>query len=338
MAFVCKRHYTFQLALGQCICFSYNNNFILSAMRSKSLSLFWMICLVALAAGCTAPRSVIHSGKVTPQGQFKAGVNFGGNIASEPISQLDDITKAAVDAIADRDTVFYDEQVDVFSKALVSYALDPVGPTFDFYLRYGVAPRVDVGYKFASGVHVFDAMYQFMGALGTPQNPGQGGQWYGSVGLQYAGQSSGIVDKLLLDRLTSVFSFTAQRRDIVIPLVFSKSFGVEEEIGNISFGAVYNHTFVKYGFEPGRIFKKVAGESVKVEGLMEKNSFPSYGLFVNGKIGFKHIYVLPALTMYYQNYGTYKFLESREVSFSGITIIPSIGLQANFGGGRGKRR
>lgn len=297
----------------------------------------WFLVLLVLAVSCTAPRSVIHSGKVTPKGQFKAGVNFGGNVASEPLSQLDDITKSAVDAVANRDTLFFDKQVEVFSKALVSYALDPVGPTFDFYLRYGVTERVDAGYKYASGVHVFDAMYQFMGPTGTPLNPGVG-NWYGSIGLQYSGQNAGIINKLSLDKLQSFLQFNATRRDILIPLVFSRSFGPEEEIGNISFGAVYNHTFIEYGFEPGRLFKRVAGESVKVKGLMAQNNFSSYGLFVNGKIGFKYIYLLPSLTMYYQDYGTYQFLEGAEFDFSGITFIPSIGVQAVFGAGKNKGR
>lgn len=295
------------------------------------------LLLLVLAASCTAPRSIIHSGKVTPKGQFKAGLNFGGNVASEPIGQLDDVTRAAVDAVINKDEIIYDEQIDVFSKALVAYTLDPVGPTFDFYLRYGLAERVDVGYKYASGVHVFDAMYQFMGSTGTPLNPGEG-DWYGSFGVQYSGQSSGIINTLLLDKLQPVLGFTARRRDVVIPLVFSKSFGAEEEIGNISFGAVYHHSFIKYGFEPGRIFKEVAGEKVKIDALTEENNFPAYGLFVNGKIGFKYIYLLPAITMYYQNYGTYQFLEGREFSFSGMTFIPSIGLQAVIGSGRNKGR
>jgi hypothetical protein len=306
-------------------------------MRKQFYLYIFAVIMAGTVVSCTAPRSVIHSGKVTPRGQFKAGLNMGANVASEPLGQIDDITEAAVDAIVKKDTVFYDEQIDAFGKALVAYSLDPVGSTFDFYVRYGVAERMDVGYKYATGVHVFDAMYQFMGPTGTPDNPGVG-DWYGSVGIQYSGQKSDIVNKLFLDKLVPLLEFTAQRRDIVVPLVFSKSFGPEEQIGNISFGAVYNHTFVKYGFEPGRIFKRVAGESVKVEGVFEKNSFPSYGLFVNGKIGFKYVYLLPSLTMYYQNYGTYKFLESREFSFSGMTIIPSIGIQATFGGGRNRAR
>lgn len=303
----------------------------------KHFYLYVVAILAVAVSSCTAPRSVIHSGKVTPKGQFKAGFNVGGNIATEPISQLDDVTKAAVDAVAKEGEVEYSEQIDVFSKALMSYALDPVGTTFDFYLRYGVAERMDVGYKYATGVHVFDAMYQFMGPTGTPQNPGVG-DWYGSIGLQYSGQSSGLFDKLYLDKLIPVLEFSATRRDIVIPLVFSKSFGPEEEMGNISFGPVYNHTFIKYGFEPSRIVKDAAGEKVPVDGVFAKKNFPSFGFFVNGKIGFKYVYILPSLTMYYQDYGTYDFLEGKQFEFSGVTIIPSIGLQANFGGGRASGR
>ena len=291
------------------------------------------LILLGLVAGCTAPRSVINSGKVTAPGKFKAGVNFGGNIATEPIGQLDDITKAAVDAIAKKDSVYYDSEIEAATKALLAYSLDPVGPTFDFYLRYGLVERVDVGYKYASGVHVFDTQYQFLGPTGTPENPGVG-DWYGSIGLQYAGQSSGFVDKLFLDKLQPLLQFSAKRKDVTVPIIFSKSFGPEEEKGSIAFGAVYNHTFINYGFEPGRLFEKQRGEVVEVDGFMRKNSFPSYGLFVNAKLGFKYVYVLPALTIYYQNYGDYKLLNDTAHSFSGLTLIPSIGLQASFGRGR----
>ncbi|QCR24272.1 hypothetical protein C1N53_19195 [Pontibacter sp. SGAir0037] len=286
-------------------------------------------------AGCTAPRSVINSGKVTAPGQIRVGFNAGGNIATSPLSQLDDITKAAVDALAREDSVYYNSQIDVASKALVAYALDPVGPTFDFYVRYGLAPRFDVGYKYASGAHVLDAMYQFMGPTGTFDNPGAG-DWYGSVGIQYAGQQSGIINKLFLNKLQPVIGFTASRRDVVIPLIFSKSFGVEEEKGHIAFGAVYNHTFIKYGFEPGRLFKKYGEDIVRVDAFTERNNFPSFGIFVNGKIGYRYVYLLPALTMYYQNYGSYPLLENNVYSFSGMTIIPSLGLQFQFGAGKSK--
>ncbi|TXK33867.1 hypothetical protein FVR03_18270 [Pontibacter qinzhouensis] len=293
----------------------------------------WLFVLLGLVAGCTAPRAIINSGKVTAPGQFKAGINFGGNIATAPIGQLGDITKAAVDAIRNRDSVFYDSQIDVASKAMMAYALDPVGPTFDFYLRYGLVERVDVGYKYATGVHVFDAMYQFMGSTGTIDNPGvgSGNRWYGSFGLQYAGQGSGILDAVFLKRLQPVLQFTAKRRDLTIPLIFSKSFGPEEEKGNVSFGVVYSHTFINYGFDPSGVYERIGRDAVEVPAFSGKNNFSSFGMFLNAKFGFKYVYLLPALSIYYQNYGTYQVLNSKSHSYSGLTFIPSLGVQASFG-------
>jgi hypothetical protein len=312
----------------------YSNKFDMRDTIITVLNRYWLLIIaVVFISSCTAPRAVINSGKVTTVGKFKAGVNFGGNIATEPISQLDDIARAAVDAIAKKDTVFYDKEVEAATKAMIAYALDPVGPTFDFYIRYGVLPRLDAGYKFASGVHVFDTQYQFLGPIGTPESPGKG-DWYGSVGLQYAGQSSDWVDKLFLDKLQPLLQFTAKRKDITVPLIFSKSFGPEEEMGSIAFGAVYNHTFVEYGFEPGKLFRKHAGEVSKINPLSEKNDFGSYGLFANARLGFKFLYIVPAITIYYQNYGDYTLLNRSVYSYSGLTVIPSIGLQANLGKGR----
>ncbi|WP_460891258.1 hypothetical protein [Rufibacter soli] len=299
----------------------------------------WLFLVVlASLASCTAPRSIIHSGRVTPHGQFKVGANFGGNVASEPIGQLKDVTEDAIKALANRDSVYYDGLVKSATKAAIAYSLDPVGPTFDFYVRYGVLPRVDVGYKYASGVHVLDAMYQFMGPeAGT--GSGNNLDWYGSLGVQYAGQKSDIFDKIFLGKLTPILEFTAKRKDILIPLVFSRSFGPDEEFGNISFGVAYNHTFVEYGLVPGRLYEKVGGgKAVKLEGLTRKQSFGSYGLFVNGKIGVKRIYLVPALSMFYQNYGTFELLKNETVDYSGITFVPSIGVQIGLGQGKtGKR-
>ncbi|MBW3544893.1 MAG: hypothetical protein KY428_04700, partial [Bacteroidetes bacterium] len=173
---------------------------------------------------------------------------------------------------------------------------------------------------------------------GTWQNPGPAGL-YGSVGLQFSTQNLDLGSRFFLDKISSLFNYDASRKDLIVPLIFSKSFGPEEEIGSISWGVVYNHTFIKYGFDPGNIFERVGAERVKINGFTAKNNFSSFGAFINAKIGYRFIYVLPAITVYYQDYGTYKLLGDREFSYSGMTFIPSIGLQAQFGGrNREKRR
>ena len=293
------------------------------------------LLFVALLAGsCTASRSVILSGKVTPKGQFKGGFNASGNIATQTTASLASITRAAVDAASNRDSVFFGEQVNTFAKGVLAYSLDPATPNFDVYLRYGLLERVDVGYKYTFGSHVFDAMYQFMGSTGTVDNPGAPGM-YGSIGLQYSGQKSDLEDKLFLDKLQALLKFNATRRDIMIPLIFSHSLGEEESIGHIAYGVAYNHTFLSYGFEPSKIFVEQVGSRTKqpVKGFSAKNNFGSYGAFINGKIGYRFVYLLPALSVFYQKYGTYQLLNNETAELSGFTIIPSLGLQITFGQG-----
>ncbi|MGV3587369.1 MAG: hypothetical protein ACO1OF_10225 [Adhaeribacter sp.] len=291
---------------------------------------FGLLVLVALVTSCSTSRTITASGKVTPQGKFKLGYNSAFNIATAPLAEIDDVTRAAVNAIKNRDSLYL-EDVQPLTEGLLAYSLDPVGTSSEFYLRYGLAPRVDVGYKYASGAHVFDAMYQFLGATGTPSNPGPAGL-YGSIGLQYSGQNSNLPSKLGLSTLSSILNYELSRKDILIPLVFSHSLGPEEEIGNISWGLVYSHSFIKYGFAPGKLFRKYADNIVeKVNPFMNKENYASYGAFLNAKLGYKYAYVVPALSIYYQNYGNYEIFGLQSRNYKGVTIVPSLGLQFNLG-------
>jgi hypothetical protein len=289
-----------------------------------------LILFIALITGCSPSRTITASGKVTPQGKFKVGYNSAFNVATAPLAEIDDVTKAAVNAVKNRDSIYF-EDISSLSQGLLAYSLDPVGTTSEFYLRYGLAPRVDVGYKFASGAHVFDAMYQFLGSTGTPTNPGPAGL-YGSIGIQYSGQNSNLPSKLGLNVLSSVLDYELSRKDILIPLVFSHSLGPEEEIGNISWGLVYGHSFVKYGFSPTNLFRKYANDVVeKINPFMNKENYSSFGAFLNAKLGYRYAYFVPAVSIYYQNYGNYNFFGIESKNYKGVTIVPSLGLQFNLG-------
>lgn len=292
-----------------------------------------------LLAGCTSPRTITASGKVTPRGAFKAGFNSSFNVATAPLAEIDNVTRAAVDAIdSNRDSIYYNESVAALSRGLLAYSLDPVTATSEFYLRYGIADRVDVGYKYASGAHVLDAMYQFMGSTGTPDNPGAGTGLHGSIGLQYSGQKSDLPSKVGLDKLSAILNYELSRKDILVPLVFSKSFGPEETYGNFSFGVVYGRSFISYGFNPSKVLVRRAGDKVeKIPSLTQKHQYSSMGAFLNAKLGYKYVYFLPAVSIYHQDYGTYNLFGLQQESYKGWTIIPSLGVQLNLGyGKRGK--
>ncbi|MEO6071048.1 MAG: hypothetical protein ABIN57_04370 [Chitinophagaceae bacterium] len=305
-------------------------------MNLKNLWKLLPVAVVLFAAGCTSPRNIISSGKVTPKGTFKAGFNTSFNAASAPVSPIANLTKAAVNAIdSNKDSIFYNEAVASLTKGLVAYSLDPITPTYDVYVRYGVLNRVDVGYKFASGAHAFDVMYQFLGTTGTPddpEDPEAKNSLHGSIGFQYSGQNASLPGKVGLNRLSGLFNYHLSRKDILIPLVFSYSFGPEETYGNVSFGVVYGKSFIDYGFNPSKKLVRYAGNQVeKIPAFSNKQNYSSFGAFLNGKIGYKYAYFVPAISMYYQNYGTYNLFGLQAEKFKGVTFIPSIGVQLNFG-------
>lgn len=277
------------------------------------------------ASACTAPRTIVSSGKVTPKGEFRVGGNLAFNVATETLSKTGSALKSAAQAAVNKDTIGYSGTIDNLQIAALAYVLDPVRPSSDLYVRYGALDRLDVGYKYAFGSHVFDAAYQFMGPTGTVERPGgPAGATYASIGLQFATQRASLPSLPFLSNIDDVLGFRATRRDIIIPLVFSHSLGAEEEIGAISYGAVYTHTFMRYGFEPGKIFNG----NVKVPVLLEqKVNFPSFGAFINAKVGYRYAYFIPSLGIYYQKYGTYQLLNNKTASLSGLTFVPSVGVQ-----------
>lgn len=279
------------------------------------------------ASSCTAPRAIVATGKVTPQGEFRVGYNQGFNVATASLSKVGSAVKEAAAQAATQQKVDYTDATTQLQAAALAYILDPVQPTADLNIRYGIVPHLDAGYKYAFGSHVLDAQYQFLGPVGTPENPDRGaatGTTYGSIGLQFATQRAKLPSIPFLSDINSVLNFRANRNDLLVPLTFSQSFGPEEEIGAISYGLVYAHSWVSYGFAPDKIYNG----SVKVPELpLQSRNFSSFGGFVNLKLGYRYFYVIPAVSLFYQNYGDYALLNGQSTSLSGVTVVPSLGFQ-----------
>ncbi len=302
---------------------------ITSALRFAGRPRAAALAAVALlfASSCTAPRAIVATGKVTPQGEFRVGYNQGLNLASAPIAKAGSAVKEAASQAASQQKVDYTDATTQLQAAALAYVLDPVQPTADLSIRYGIVPRLDAGYKYAFGSHVFDAQYQLLGPTGTPENPGPGaatGTTYASIGLQFATQRAKLPSIPFLSDINAVLNFRATRHDLLIPLTFSNSFGPEEEFGAISYGLVYAHSWVSYGFAPDKIYTG----SVKVPELpLQSRNFSSFGGFLNLKFGYRYFYVIPAVSVFYQNYGDFTLLNNQSTSLSGVTFVPSIGLQ-----------
>ncbi len=287
------------------------------------------IVIVCFAiSSCSAPRTILESGKVTPHKQIKAGIDFSANFATQPIKALKGSSSEIIESLANKDSIVFDDALNKLNIVALAYSLDPLGSGFNMYARYGLFKKMDIGYKFASGTHVFDSRYQFMGPTSTGEDTASGKK-YGSIGLQFSSQSYDL--PLGLDKLQGILGLEFKRKDFLVPLIFSYSFGKEENYGAISYGLVYSHSFVSYSFDPQKIYEAAGPSGISVNKTLikpinEKKNFPAFGTFTNIRFGYKYVYGLLSFSMYYQNYGTFNLLGGNTVKFNGFSFVPSAGL------------
>jgi hypothetical protein len=284
--------------------------------------------IILLCFYCSAPRHVIHSGKVTPKGHVKLGCNGSYSLPTATIKALFSGIEGGTRRITGQDTIVYDSSFNSFTKAMTIYSVDPLLLNVDFYIRYGLMERVDIGYAWNGGVHVFDARFQFLGSTGTVRNPSKE-KWYGSAGIQYSGQSYELPS--FLGDLQSALKYRLKRKDLLIPIAFSRSFGEEEKYGSVGFGALYSITWLTYDYAPNIVYELVALAYRPVAEVPRGTThFSAYGAFANLKLGYRFIYGLLGLSLYYQDYGTFNLFKNETVSFNGMSIIPSLGIQFAF--------
>lgn len=303
-----------------------NKTMIIKSLYTKKHPLIYIIIIVVITYSCSAPRAITNSGKVTPYKQFRIGGNFSGNFSSSIATSLIDGAVSTASDLINEDTVKLEESIMVVEKVALSYSLDPIGTGYDFYLRYGLCKRIDIGYKFASGVHIFDAAYQFMGSTGSINKPEKSGMC-GSIGIQFSKQSYDL--PFGLNKVQKFLGFELNRKDLLIPLIFSATIGEEEKYGAFSFGLAYNYSMIQYSFNPKNIYTQIANSTnlVEVKPFNSNKNYHSFGVFLNLKAGYKYIFLLTSVALYYQDYGNYEILNQKFIHASGITLIPTIGLQ-----------
>lgn len=289
-----------------------------------------LCCL--LIYSCSPPRSVLTSGKVLPKGQVRFGINGTVNASSASIERSVKSVKNLAESALGNDTVIFSQQVANLNSAFIAYCLDPVSYNTEFYFRYGLGHRFDIGYRNTGGANAFDVMYQFLGSNKNFKESDVGGL-YGSIGAQYSWQNYNFINFSRFDEVQKILGLDMTRKDITIPLVFSTSFGPEERSGCFSFGVVYSHSFIRYEITPENIYVEQAIDNLEAELVIpvsHKSGFNAYGTFMNIKVGRRYVFFNFSLAMYYQNYGRYPLIGGSEVSLKGISIVPSYGIQFNL--------
>ncbi len=290
--------------------------------------IIFLLIPLSIVYSCSPPRSVINTGKVVTKKQVQFGVNYAINVSTSPINQTIEGVKEFGE-FTDKDSFQLNEGLEHINAAALAYCLDPIGYKTDFYARYGFGYNLDAGYRYSGKAHAIDMRYQFLGSNSTYQYSDYKGM-YGSIGLQYSWQNFGFGDKKF-DQVKRVFDLKMARKDISVPIIFSKSFGPEEKYGAISFGAVYTHSFVQYNVDPKNVYvRNNEGAQEMLRPMNAKNHYSSYGMFASLKAGYKFIYFNVGLTTYYQNYGSYALLGGGNVELKGWTFIPTYGMQFNI--------
>jgi hypothetical protein len=273
---------------------------------------------------------MINSGKVTPHKHLRLGANYNANVPTQTTGAIFDNIESIADKFSNDDSVTFNSEVAGINKAAIAFALDPLGSGYEFYARYGLIKKVDLGYNYVSGVHVLDGRWQFMGGTGTPDEPEEK-RMYGSIGLQFSSQKFDFPKAFGMKQLQKLLGFEMKRKDLLIPLAFSNSFGPEEEYGSLAYGLCYGHTWLDYGFNPVKIYELSNGTVQRIlPPVNEKKSFSSFGGFICLKAGYKYVYVLMSLAIYHQDYGTYTLLNGEKTSLKGTTYVPALGLQTTI--------
>ena len=293
----------------------------------------YFIFALFIFSSCTTPRSVLNSGKVVPKNTVRGGINYTFNVATSPISKSATAIYNFADNYSNQDTIYFDQSVEDVNAALLAYCLDPITFTNEYYLRFGLGHRMDMGYRNSGDAHGVDVMYQFLGGTGTFKDSEYNGM-YGSVGLQYAHQNFKFMNNRVFNKFERMFGISMRCDDITIPLIFSKSWGPEERTGCLSFGLTYTHSFIRYKIKPKAIYylneNDVSVPPQLLEPLDAKMDYSSYGTFINFKVGRRYVFFNLSLSFYYQNFGRYPLLGGKTTSLEGFSIVPSYGVQFNI--------
>ncbi len=280
-----------------------------------------LVILIFSLSGCLAPRSNLHSGKVTPHKHFKVGHETTVNVPSSTSEIASNQALKELKQAQDDEGNYEENTIYEYSRLVLAQSLDPIGLSSQFYVRYGLMKDVDFGLAYGSAGFIYDGAYQILHHNKHGLD--------GSIGVQYSSQSYELPS--LAGDVQELLGYTFDRSDILLRATLSVPFGPNEEYGAFGFGLAINRTSLEYGFSPSEVSYISEGQKYLLSDVpQDQNDFMAYGGFVNIKAGYRYIYVVASLSVYYQDYGQYSLLEEQKASLDGVTIVPSLGLQGSF--------
>lgn len=274
----------------------------------------------ALIAGCAAPRAVIWDGSSVERWHVQGHAGMVGVVPTATLSaagqaQLDAAKGILGDSLLDSTTLRNS------ARTLVAASLDMPGMNTVLSAHMGLGWGLEAGYRREGGANAWSLRWQFLSAKKAGVN--------GGIGVMYSSLEYEVPS--VLGDVQKALGYEFKRKDVSIPVVFSKPLGDGGEYGSVGGGLVGAWTSTQYGFDPEGFYKSVvnaSGKSTPLDKLPDqKTSFLSYGGVIFGKFGFKRVWLMTGVTMLYQDYGSYQVPGTDPVGLSGLTILPSAGLE-----------
>src|SRR5678815_4278707 len=95
-------------------------------MQIKPILFSSLLILTVFAINsCSAPRSILTSGKVVPKGQVRFGINNTVNVSSASIERSIKGSMNLAKSVLRNDTVIYSQQIANLNSVFMAYCLDP---------------------------------------------------------------------------------------------------------------------------------------------------------------------------------------------------------------------
>jgi len=276
-------------------------------------------CFVSLTS-CAAPRAVLWDGSSVAAGHVEGHLGMVGTLPTATMASLASGTLEGIKVLANgRDSLSDSVMLRKGARTLVAAGLDMPGANFVASVHVGIGGGAELGYRREGGANAFALRYQFLSA--------EDGGWNAGTAIQYSSQDYDIPITAISD-VQKVLGYSFSRQDISVPVVFSKPFGVEGKYGSAGLGVVGAWTRTEYGFDPHGMYR-LWGDTVEVLEKLphQKTSFFSYGGMGFVRLGYKHAWLMVGLNVIYQDYGTYRLPATDPISLSGLTFLPSAGLE-----------
>lgn len=274
--------------------------------------------LAAWISGCAAPRANLWDGTSVERWHVDGHLGVVGAVPTATVSALGDAQIETAKGIVGQDSLSDSIVLRKASQSLVAAALDMPGMNTVASVHLGLGWGLEAGYRREGGANAWSLRWQFLSARTSGWNAGVGAMY---SSLDYEMPS-------MLGKVQSTLGYSFSRKDVSVPVVFSKPLGAGGKYGSVGGGVLVGWTSTRYGFDPDGLYRRWGGHVALLEKLPDQeSSFLSYGGSGFAKLGYEHVWLMAGATVLWQDYGSYQVPGTEPVSLSGITLLPSLGLE-----------